>query len=129
MNANDYQNQAMRTNDGKSSYRLSDAFRKSFDMNVDIPELLEGLMGLSGETGEVVDWFKKWIFQESTFDEARGMEEIGDVLWYLSLICHAMNWDLNTIMRMNLEKIAKRYPNGSSAEAAEARSDENRCDI
>lgn len=38
--------------------------------------------------------------------------ELGDVAWYLALAADALGYDLETILRMNIEKLQKRYPNG-----------------
>lgn len=117
-----YQELAMRTNDGKASYRLGIAFRKSFDMKIDVPQLIEGLLGLLGESGEFGDLIKKWIFYErGELDEEHAKKELGDVCWYIALICDAMNWSLDDIMQKNIEKLRERYPEGFSVEQANHR--------
>ena len=40
------------------------------------------------------------------------MKELGDVLWYVAMICHSFGWNLNTIMQMNVDKLKARYPEG-----------------
>ena len=78
MNGWEYQNQAMRTNDGKHLARLTAiCFRHE-----SVAELLNGCLGLSGETGELLDMVKKWIFHEKPLDEEHLEKELGDVLWY-----------------------------------------------
>lgn len=68
MTGSDYQKLAMRTNDGKSVYRLIDAI--ALGENVfDIAGLLMGCLGLAGESGELLDLFKKWIFHGKELDE------------------------------------------------------------
>ena len=115
----DYQTQAMRTNDGQASRRLGLAFRKSFEMGIDVPQLLEGCLGLLGESGEFGDIIKKWIFYEQDkLDVNQAQKELGDVCWYITLICDAMKWNLNDIMRQNIEKLRARYPDGFTAEKA-----------
>lgn len=74
--------------------------------------LLEGLMGLCGETGEAMDILKKAAFQGHDLDIPRLALELGDVMWYLSLAADAIGYTLNDIFRLNLEKLSKRYPNG-----------------
>lgn len=119
-----YQKKAIKAaSDGRDSYRLGTVLRKSFDMEVDIPELLNGLLGLAGESGEVCDLFKKWIFQEAPFDEIHAKRELGDVCWYIALICHAMGWSMDDILQMNLDKIAERYPSGFDVEHANNRAE------
>lgn len=116
-----YQQKAMETNDGRDSYRLADAFHESFDAKIDVPELINGLMGLSGECGETVEVFKKWIFQGAPLDTDQAKAELGDVFWYAALICHSMGWDFNDIMEGNLQKISERYPEGFDVERSNNR--------
>ena len=55
---------------------------------------------------------KKWIFHEKDFDEEHAKKEIGDVMWYIAMMCHAFRWDLDEIMKMNIDKLKARYPEG-----------------
>lgn len=79
-------------------------------------KLLEGLMGLCGETGECIDIYKKSIFQGHPVDKEHLAEELGDVAWYLAEAAGAIGYDLDDIFEMNIEKLKKRYPNGFEAE-------------
>lgn len=111
MTGTEYQFLAMRTNDGKGSKRLDDALHFHYEENkIDLGGLLNGCLGLSGEVGEFNDMIKKWIFHEKPLDEEHAKKECGDICWYLAMICESMNWDLNEIMRMNIEKLKARYP-------------------
>ncbi len=48
------------------------------------PRILNGLMGLNGETGECIDILKKHLYQGHAFDsEHMAKKELGDVAWYL----------------------------------------------
>ena len=130
MNGNEYQKLAMRTNDGKNTDRLSDRlymiefFRDAEDNSefkhpcslCDLGGILNGCLGLSGEVGEFVDLIKKWIFHEKKMDYGHAMKELGDVLWYIAMICHSFGWSLDSIMEMNIEKLKARYPEGFSVE-------------
>ena len=115
MTGNEYAEAAMRTNDGLHETRLLMAIDKNRYF-VDIPQLLNGCLGLAGEVGEFVDMVKKWVFHQK-FDSSEHMKkEIGDVMWYVALICHAMGWSLDEIMQMNVEKLQARYPEGFDVE-------------
>ena len=55
--------------------------------------MLNGCMGLIGESGEVVDIVKKWKFQSgdhAQLPKAKLIEELGDVLWYCAEVSTAM---------------------------------------
>lgn len=66
MTGNEYQKLAMRTNDGLSGYRLRLVCENT---DVDIADLLMGCLGLAGESGELLDLIKKWIFHAKPLDE------------------------------------------------------------
>lgn len=78
--------------------------------------LLIGALGLSGETGEVVDSLKKMLFHDHPIDKQVICDELGDVLWYVVLLCDTLGLTLEEVMTFNVEKRAKRYPNGFSPE-------------
>ena len=78
--------------------------------------LINGVMGLCGEAGEAIDLVKKHLAQGHPLDAARLAAELGDVAWYLAETAHAIGYDLETVLRMNIEKLERRYPQGFSAE-------------
>lgn len=96
--------------------------------------VLNAALGLSGESGEVADIVKKAIFHGHGFDPAHcsGEEdgnthkialELGDILYYISIMSHEMGYTLEDIAQMNITKLTKRYPDGFSREASQARAD------
>ncbi len=78
--------------------------------------LLLGGLGLAGESGEVVDLVKKARFQGHTIDVEKVKDELGDVMWYLALLCHTFGFSLEEIRQANVAKMHRRYPNGFEAE-------------
>lgn len=103
---NEYQKLAMRT----SSKSLSK------DMH-----LMNGALGLSGESGEVADIVKKWWMQGHDLDQEHIAKELGDICWYIAETATALGYDLETIMQMNIDKLMKRYPEGFSSERSQNR--------
>ena len=67
-------------------------------------------LGLTGETGEVVDDIKKRIFHGRDIPLEHTAEEIGDVMWYVANICNVYGFNLEDILKQNMEKLRKRYP-------------------
>lgn len=116
-----YQKLAMRTNDGKSTMRLVVADAKAAARNIDFGGAIAACMGLSGEVGELNDLVKKFIFHEKEFDETHLKKELGDVCWYIALMCESFGWNLNDILQMNIEKLKKRYPDGFDVDRANHR--------
>lgn len=78
--------------------------------------LLNGVMGLSGESGECIDMVKKMLFQGHELDHHELAKELGDVAWYLAVTAHAIGYDLETVLEMNIEKLRNRYPDGFDAD-------------
>ena len=59
-----------------------------------------GMLGLLGETGELVDLLKKHEYQSepgTPFPIMAAVNELGDVLWYLEELADGMNTSLNAI--------------------------------
>lgn len=105
MTAREYQIAALRTAGTEDMYDL----------------LVNGVMGLCGEAGECIDMVKKHIFQRHILDEEHLAKELGDVAWYLAVTAYAIGYDLDDILRMNVEKLKKRYPDGFDAERSKNR--------
>ena len=87
--------------------------------------ILNGVMGLNGEAGECIDIVKKHLFQGHKLDEAKLIDELSDVLWYAAITCEGLCVSLDDVMKHNVEKLKKRYPDGFSAERSIHREDEN----
>ena len=120
MTGNEYQKLAMRTNDGKATERLE--FHIDANRGIkDIGGLLNGCLGLAGEAGELLDMFKKWIFHNKVLDRDHAKKELGDVMWYVAMICYSMGWELDEILQMNVDKLKARYPEGFSTELSNNR--------
>jgi NTP pyrophosphatase (non-canonical NTP hydrolase) len=84
--------------------------------------LLNGALGLTGESGEVADIIKKWYFHNHDLDKQHLVEELGDVMWYIASMADALGVTLDEVARVNVEKLMRRYPNGFSTEASKNRS-------
>lgn len=119
MQGKEYQELAMRTNDGKSEKRLwQNTQEHNFYKTAD---LLNGVLGLTGEAGEVADLVKKGIFHQKGIDETHLKKEIGDVMWYVAMICESCGFSLDDVMETNVEKLKARYPDGFDVKRANNR--------
>lgn len=74
--------------------------------------LMNGLLGLAGESGECCDLLKKRWFQDGRAIYADLVDELGDVLWYVSETASALGVMLNDVAQHNIDKLKKRYPDG-----------------
>lgn len=78
--------------------------------------LINGVMGLCGESGEAIDVVKKWLAQGHDLDKGKLAKELGDIAWYLAETAYALEIPLEDILQGNLEKLKKRYPDGFDTE-------------
>ena len=78
--------------------------------------LINGVMGLCGESGEAIDIVKKWLAQGHELDREKLAKELGDIAWYLAETATALGLDLDDIFAANIEKLKKRYPQGFEAQ-------------
>ena len=101
MTINEYQTLAMRT--------LNPALSRK-----DV--LINGVMGLCGESGEAIDIVKKWLAQGHELDKEHLAKDLGDVAWYLAETAFALDIPLEDILAANIEKLKKRYPEGFASE-------------
>lgn len=77
--------------------------------------LINGVMGLCGESGEAIDIVKKWLAQGHELDKAHLAKELGDIAWYLAETAFALDLKLEDVFQMNIEKLMARYPEGFDA--------------
>lgn len=70
-------------------------------------------LGLAGEAGEVANIVKKIQRDHGGVinDEVRGklLDELGDVLWYISACADELGLTLTQIAEFNVHKLAKRH--------------------
>lgn len=85
--------------------------------------LLNGVMGLAEEAAEVLGLIKKHRFHKKELNRDALIKELGDVRWYLELICVAIDTTTEQIEETNVAKLRIRYPNGFTAQDAELRRD------
>jgi len=101
MTFDDYQKQAIVTN-----LRKDDQFK----------ELMQQVLGLADESGEVLAKFKKWIRdQDADFDKLDReniKKELGDILWYIAVVADDLGISLDDIASYNIEKLASRHKRG-----------------
>lgn len=86
---------------------------------------MEKVLGLAGESGEVVDKVKKILRDEGgeISDAARTalLKELGDVLWYVASIARYLEAPLSGVAQDNLAKLESRYRRGKIHGAGDER--------
>lgn len=83
--------------------------------------LLHGAMGLDTESGEIMDSMKRHIIYGSDLNVMNIREELGDIMWYVALICDELGLTIEQICEDNIAKLRKRYPDKFTRELAENR--------
>lgn len=101
MTFNEYQELAMRTLNKEMSKK---------DM------LINGVMGLCGESGEAIDMVKKHLAQGHEIDREKLIKELGDIAWYLAEMATVLDIEFEEVFVRNIEKLKKRYPDGFDKE-------------
>jgi NTP pyrophosphatase (non-canonical NTP hydrolase) len=105
MNFDEYQRRAIKTDlfGGKPQPVDSHAF-------------LAQLLGLMGEAGEISEKFKKIIRdQDAKLTKENKQEikkELGDLLWYISVVSTYLGLKLDDVATFNIDKLASRLERG-----------------
>lgn len=96
MTGNEYQFLAART----INYNLNDTEKQ-----------YHALHGIVGEVGEIHSMYQK-VYQGHEYTEEHMKKEFGDLLWFIAEYCTAMNWSIEDVMKMNIDKLRARFPEG-----------------
>lgn len=106
---------AVTSDASKDFLSLSDRLVLLDEKGANIERLLTGAVGASAESGELLEVVKKLIFQGKSWNEETKFHlqrELGDLMWYVAQLCIALDTPLSEIIKMNVEKLGKRYPDG-----------------
>lgn len=96
MKPNDYQRDCLRTWSGMAGHE----------------GMTNAVLGMAGEAGEVADLYKKYLFHGKDVSEDDFINEVGDVLYYCAVFASLVGCTLEDIMRANIDKLRRRYPDG-----------------
>lgn len=81
------------------------------DFDNDKANLLHHAVGIAGEAGELLDAVKKHAIYNKPVDRDNIIEELGDLEFYMAGVREALDISREYTLSMNMEKLAKRYPN------------------
>ncbi len=84
--------------------------------DADVPRLMTAAFGVSAEAGELVEIIKKIFLQGKPYNEENIIhmkKEAGDILWYMSQLCIALDTTFEELMEINYQKLSARYPEGT----------------
>ncbi len=89
--------------------------------NTSTIRLLHGSMGLVTEASEIEDVLKKHIYYGKVIDKVNLKEEIGDVFYYLGVLCDQLGITFEECMQTNTDKLKARYGDKFSSDSAISR--------
>ena len=112
-----YSGQAEGHHDAGSSRFLSPDFAE--DPKVAI-EIIHSIVGILTESGELAEALEAAI-TEKKINRTNIIEEMGDLLWYIALLCNAMHTTIEEVGAINIGKLAVRYPEKFDPERAHER--------
>ena len=81
-----------------------------------IERLLTAGVGMNAEAGEFLEIIKKMLFQGKPWNQDNKEHliiELGDVMWYITQACIALDVSLDEVISGNVDKLMKRYPGGN----------------
>lgn len=94
---NEYQDQAINT---------------VVDTGDDFKNLMAFVLGLGGESGEVLEKVKKIVRDKNGeldhTDKEEIIKELGDVLWYIAVIADQLGYGLQAVADLNTAKLISR---------------------
>lgn len=85
-------------------------------------EVLNAVLGLGGEAGEIVDLHKKMFFhkpKDGRHEELLG--ELGDVLYYFNKLRDLYGYSMKEIVEFNERKLSKRHADTWERESGNGR--------
>ena len=74
--------------------------------------LIENVLGLVGEAGEVAEKIKKQIRDNSKVSQDDIIKELGDVLFYTTALANYYNKNLGYVIEVNVKKLDDREDRG-----------------
>lgn len=70
-------------------------------------------LGLTSEVGELTGKVAKWYRKDGAYPHAAVMDELGDVLWFVSELARQHGCTLSDLAQKNLDKLADRKQRGA----------------
>ena len=107
---------AVTSDASKDFVNLADRLVELDREGANIERLLTAGVGINAEGGEFLEIEKKMVFQGKPWNAANKhhlVTELGDLMWYVTQACMALDVSMEDVIATNVKKLEKRYPGGS----------------
>ena len=107
---------AVTSDASKDFVNLADRMVELDREGANIERLLTAGVGINAEGGEFLEIVKKMIFQGKPWNDANKhhlVTELGDLMWYVTQACMALEVPFDEVIARNVKKLEKRYPGGA----------------
>lgn len=106
---------------GRSNLNVMNEEGCSHAVSIVKPDAIHGIIGIATESGELIESVIKSLVNNKEIDRVNLSEEIGDVLWYVALLCNTFGFSIENIMQQNIDKLKLRFPEKFTEENANVR--------
>lgn len=79
------------------------------EMTGEDAHLMHMAIGVSGESGELLDAIKRCVIYRKELDKTNVIEELGDIEFYMEGLRQGLNLTREECLEANKEKLGKRY--------------------
>ena len=79
------------------------------EMSAPQADALHMAVGVSGESGELLDAVKKWVIYQKPLDVNNVIEELGDLEFYMEGLRQVLNVTREECIAANIKKLGQRY--------------------
>lgn len=86
--------------------------------------VIHGIIGIFTEAGELLEALRDG-YNGAGLDPVNVKEEIGDLFWYVAILCNEFGFNFDDIQRINIAKLRARFPEKFEAMQANERNLEN----
>lgn len=80
-------------------------------------DVFHGIVGAITESAELAT-LAVGMLTNKPVDHINLQEELGDLLWYIGIICNYYGFSVDDLMEKNIKKLQKRYPDKFTSEDA-----------
>lgn len=98
--------------------RFWDDFNKSISVGNVISEM-------NVVAGKIADEIKKGVFHGKMIETAQLVAKLGNLYWLLEFVLRCFSLTVEEVLKMNIDKLKRRYPDGFSPEMSMKKLDEN----